>query len=278
MLWRANVRQSQIDECIRLSLFAVDTLPKHPPLGTGDLLLLQLVKADAVPLGLERKRIQFALVFDSAIPDPTGELSRKHWPNAGKTWEWILDCSDTIPTIPFSLESLSLSKDYGGQTNPMYIAPSDQGKIQPYLKGGVAFSQLAEIANAHELLTAIRNFDRVVRLSAPRTTRVSEHERRLRDPWLGNALKVLYDHRCQICTHDFKPRYDVAYADTHLIKAIEEGGEPISSNVLVLCPNHNAIIGAARAGFDHDRLAFFYANGLTERLLLRDHLLRWEVA
>lgn len=97
-----------------------------------------------------------------------------------------------------------------------------------------------------ELLAAIRNYDKVVRLSRPRTTRVSEHERRLRDPWLGDTLKLLYDHRCQICVHDFKPRYGVPYADTRFLTSIEEGGEPVSRNTVVLCPNQDAIIGVTK--------------------------------
>src|SRR3712207_7396229 len=60
------------------------------------------------------------------------------------------------------------------------------------------------------------------------------------DPWLGDALKVLYDHRCQVCTHDFKPRYGVPYADTRFLQPLTDGGEPVSKNVVVVCPNHNA--------------------------------------
>ena len=77
---RLNVQQTQIEECIRLSMFAVDMLPVNPPLQRGEELLLQLVKADAVKLGLESKRVQFALIFDHVRPDPTGEISRQHWP------------------------------------------------------------------------------------------------------------------------------------------------------------------------------------------------------
>jgi hypothetical protein len=48
---------------------------------------------------------------------------------------------------------------------------------------------------------------------------------------------------------------------------------PVSTSVIVLCPNHNAIIGAARARFDRRALMFTYPNGLEERLTLREHLL-----
>jgi hypothetical protein len=65
----------------------------------------------------------------------------------------------------------------------------------------------------------------------------------------------------------------VPYADTRFLKPLEEGGEPVSTNLLVTCPNHNAIIASARARFDERALAFTFPNGLVEKVTLRDHLL-----
>jgi hypothetical protein len=105
---RLNVRQSQIRECIEKSLFAVNQVPRFHK---GEILLLQLVKEEARDYGKLQARIEFALVYDHYEVDHTGEISRQHWPQAGKIWKYILVCSDTIPTIPFSLDELSLSKD-----------------------------------------------------------------------------------------------------------------------------------------------------------------------
>lgn len=270
---RLNVQFSQIEECIRTSLFAVDSLPANPPLQPGEELLLQLTKADAENLGKLDRRVEFALIYDHHGQDPDGAISRAHWPNAGKEWKYIIYCSETIPTVPFSLEKLGLSRDYAGIQQMAHILPEDAAKICPYLKDAIPPLELKALAAVDELLAAIRNYDKVVRLSPVRTTRVSEHERRLRDPWLGDALKLLYDHRCQICVHDFKPRYGVPHADTRFLTAIEEGGEPISRNTVVLCPNHDAIIGVIRPSFDQRMLAFRFPNGLVEKLTLRDHLL-----
>jgi hypothetical protein len=270
---RLNVQFAQINECISTSLFAVDTLPRNPPLQQDEPLLLQLTKADAATHGRLDRRVEFALLFERAIPDATGALSLEHWPQAGKTWRFILQCSETIPTIPFSLEKIGLSRDYGGQMNPQYIEPADEAKIRPYLQGAVAAANFVRPMSVDDLLGAIRNYDTVVRLAPVRTSRVQEHQRRLRDPWLGDTLKILYDHRCQICVHDFKPRYGIPYADTSFLRPLEQGGEPVSKNLLVLCPNHAAIVGAARPQFDPAALAFVYANGLVEKLLLRDHLI-----
>lgn len=270
---RLNVKLAQIEECIRTSLFAVEALPRTHPLEKGELLLLQLVLDDARRLGKEDSRVDFALVFERAEPDPDGSLSRAHWPNAGKTWRYILRCSETLPTIPFSLEKLRLSQDYGGQVNPAYIEPADAAKIRPYIKGGVEPAQLPEVTSVRGILASLRNYDRIIREAPVRTTSVREHSRRLSDPWLGDALKQLYEHRCQICRHDFKPQYGVPYADTRFLVPLDRGGQPVSRNLLVVCPNHDAIIGAAGAEYDDRVLAFHYPNGLVEKVDLRDHLL-----
>jgi hypothetical protein len=270
---RLNVQFSQIEECIRTSMFAVDMLPVNPPLKRGEELLLQLVKADATSLSKLKSRVEFALIFERAVPDTSGSISREHWPSAGKTWKYILYCSETIPTIPFSLERLGLSKDYSGQTNPIHIESSDEARIRPYLKGGTQPDRLSEVASVQELLSAIRNHDRVVQLAPVQTTRVREHERRVNDPWLSDTLKLYYEHRCQICLHDFKPKYGVPFADTLFLRTLEQGGTPISRNILVVCPNHGAIIGITRPEFDLRALVFRYSNGLVEKVMLRDHFL-----
>jgi hypothetical protein len=270
---RLNVQFSQIEECIRTALFAVDSLPRNPPLARGEVLLLQLVKSDAERLGKLDRRIEFALVFDNVRRDLTGNESRAHWPKAGKTWKYILQCSETLPAIPFSLERLALSRDYAGQTNAQYIDPKDEALIRPYLKGGLVAESLTALAGVVPLLRAIKNYDIVARLSPRRVIAVREHSRRTADPWLTDALKSLYDHKCQVCTNDFRPRYGVAYADTRFLAQPSSPEDVVSKNLVVVCPNHRAIIGAAGAEFDASSLAFVYPNGLSEKLLLRDHLL-----
>jgi hypothetical protein len=96
---RLNVQFSQIEECIRTSMFAVDMLPVYPPLRQGEELLLQLVKADATALGKLDSRIEFTLIYDRNVSDATGAISREHWPNAGKTWKHILFCSETPDSV-----------------------------------------------------------------------------------------------------------------------------------------------------------------------------------
>ncbi len=251
-------------------LFAMDSRPTFPP---GEELLLQLVKDDASAMGKLDGRIEFALVYDRSEIDHDGSISRLHWPNAEKVWKYILICSDVVAAIPFSLEKLPLGRSYAGQTQAIEIADEDESLIRPFLMGAARPEAMVDVAGPRAVLQTIRNHDRIVRVEPIRTTRVAEHTRRIGDPWLGNALKVLYDHRCQVCTHDFKPRWGVAYADTRFLNHPDTGGELVSDNLVVLCPNHNAIIGAANGAFERDSLSFRFPNGLREKLLLRDHLI-----
>ena len=269
---RLNVQFTQIEECIRKSLFALPSLPANPPLHKGEELLLQLVLQDARRLGKEDHRIEFALIFDHVEEDSVGEISRRHWPDADRTWRYILHCSETIPTIPFSLERLGLSRSYAGQMTCVHIESGDETKVRPYLKGGTPAADLWAVAGVEDLLRAIRNYDRVMRLAPDKKAVVKEHTRRVGDPWLADALKRFYNHRCQVCLHDFEPQYGVPYADTRVVSSTS-GKASVSTDLVVLCPNHTAIIGAAKADFDRRNLAFRYSNGLVESVTLRDHLL-----
>lgn len=268
---RLNVRFTQIEECIEKAIFAVDSLPRNPALQRGEILLLQMVKNDAARLGKLSMRVEFGLVFEQVQHDPTGALSQKHWPRAGKVWKYLLLCSETVPAIPFSLEQLDLSQDYSGQNQCALIAAEDEPAITEYLQP--EFGRLQGDRTAKRaILQAIRNYDVVLRLTPERTAQVGSYRRTVRDPWPADALKTLYGHRCQVCTQDFLPRYGIPYADVRFIQPIDSGGSLQSSNRLVVCPNHNAILGITRAILDFKTLSFEYPNNLRERLLLTDHL------
>lgn len=265
---RLNVKQSQIRECIEKSLFAVDRLP---PLQKGEILLLQLVKSEALELGKLHSRIEFALVYDHYEVDHIGEISRQHWPQAGKTWKYILICSETIPTIPFSLEDLPLSADYGGRTNPRAIDAKDELLIQAYIWGKMTGYELRDEFGPSLVKEAIVNYDVIVQREKPRKIVVPEHEEYYRDPLLAESLKSIYDHRCQVCGMNFKINYDEPFAETHHIHSLSNGGLDISKNIIVICPNHHRIIHRTDANFDRSKLLYKYPNGLEERLLLADH-------
>ncbi len=212
------------------------------------------------------------MIFDHVQEDPTGQISRQtlagYRPNVAVHPALLGD----DPHDPIQPRGPRPAEHYAGQGNPVYIDPVDEQKIRPYLKGGTSPVDLWNVASVEDLLRAIRNYDEVMRLSPSRTIPVSEHERRTPDTWLPDVLKRFYDHRCQVCLHDFQPRYGVPYADTRVLPDRDSRARP-SRDLVVVCPNHHAIMGAARATFDRRALAFRYPNGLVEKVMLREHLL-----
>ncbi len=133
---RLNVRAAQLPACIRLARFALATKPQRPTLYRGELLLLCLVVEDALPRGEMNRRIEWVLRFHNYELDSDGSKSRRYWPDEGRVWPVILNCSEAQRVVcPFSLEHLGLSQDYSGQDNARLISPEDELKILPYITG-----------------------------------------------------------------------------------------------------------------------------------------------
>lgn len=282
-LRRLNVREAQIDECIRESMFALSEKPRNPELHVGEPLFLQLVMADAKRLGKTRERINFALIFDHIEPDHDGSISRKHWPNEERTWDWIVYGSATIPTIPFSLEYLDLSKNYSSQNNARYIEPIDEEMIRPLILWSLAqqpdrYMQLvpptdiARTFGRERSLAGIFNHDRIALLNPEPERKRMVAEGFNRNAFLADSLKSYYGNRCQVCGNDFLPKYGKSFAESHHIQYLHNGGPDISGNIVVLCPNHHRIIHATQAEFSRASLEYKYPNGLKEHLILPDHL------
>jgi hypothetical protein len=265
---RLNVRQSQIRECIEKSLFAIDQTPHFHK---GEILLLQLVKAEAMKFGKLHARVEFSLVYDHYEVDHTGDISRSHWPSAGKTWKYILVCSNTIPTIPFSLEDLPLSKNYAGISNPLGISQEDEAVISSYVWGRLNGYALRDTFGPSLVKEALANYDVVTKPAQPRKILIPEHEEFYRDSLLAESLKSIYDHRCQVCGMNFKIKYEKPFSETHHIDSLSQGGLDISKNIIVICPNHHRIIHKTNAEFDRAKLLYKYPNSYEERLVLADH-------
>lgn len=131
-MYRLNVAANQIEECINKGMFALSSEPK---IKAGEILLLQLKKSDWLSQGAKSGRIKHALVFQYCKNDPQGRISREHWPNAEKTWKWIVYASAVLDVTPFSLEDLPLTREshYQAQANPVKIDPDDEKCIRSYI-------------------------------------------------------------------------------------------------------------------------------------------------
>lgn len=281
-IWRLNVRETQIGECIHHKKFAISARPKNPEIQKGDILLLQLVSSDAVKLDRQDARVEFALIFDHYEYDHDGAISQAYWPNAEKTWPWIMHCNEIVPTIPFSLENLKLQNNYAGQTNPLLISSEDSKMILPFL---LRIGSIDEIEgkvrkakdlskNDYYLWALLQGNDRIVEDSPDEIGWITKKETReiKRNIELPIILKELYNYSCQICQYDFSPTYGVPYSETHHVVWLSRGGIDHSNNLIVVCPNHHRIIHEAKPIFDREKLTFVYENGLQETLQINNHL------
>jgi hypothetical protein len=133
---RLNVRAAQLDACVELARFALAAIPKNPKIKKGEILLLSLVAEDALPLGKLKCRVEWCLIYESPEGDPDGSKCKRYWPHEGRTWPWILKCSEARRVVcPFSLANVGLSQDYSGQDNARFISLEDEKKILPYVNG-----------------------------------------------------------------------------------------------------------------------------------------------
>lgn len=86
------------------------------------------------------------------------------------------------------------------------------------------------------------------------------------------SLKKLYNNRCQICGCSCGEEYGVSVIQAHHIELFSETHNNDSDNIMIVCPNHHAIIHSANPVFDRSRLCLTFPNGFVEKLSLNYHL------
>jgi hypothetical protein len=89
---------------------------------------------------------------------------------------------------------------------------------------------------------------------------------------VATDLRETYAGRCQVCEFDPRIRYAQEICHVHHVVWLSRGGDNDRSNLVVLCPNHHAIVHRDDAPFDYGSLAFSFANGSVEALRLNLHL------
>ncbi len=85
-------------------------------------------------------------------------------------------------------------------------------------------------------------------------------------------LQEMYAGRCQICAFDPISVYGVNAACAHHIHYLSRGGSDVIENLILLCPNHHAVIHADDAVFDYAKRIFIFSNGRQEPLAFNQHL------
>lgn len=89
---------------------------------------------------------------------------------------------------------------------------------------------------------------------------------------IGDSLKRLYGYRCQMTGERIGDRYDAIVVEAHHIVPFTQSMNNDSSNLIILSPSYHRIIHATKPEWDPTNLAFRYANGVVDKVLLNKHL------
>ena len=79
----------------------------------------------------------------------------------------------------------------------------------------------------------------------------------IRNTAQGNWLKVMYHWRCQLCGTRIRLPGDRWYAEAHHIRPLGRGhADPdVAINIIVVCPNHHAMLDFGGIRLDRDEIA-----------------------
>lgn len=89
---------------------------------------------------------------------------------------------------------------------------------------------------------------------------------------IGESLKELYEFRCQICGCKVGEKYNSNIIHAHHIDYFSKSLNNDANNIMILCPNHHAIIHDKNPKFNKRQKIFTYENGYSEGLKLNLHI------
>ena len=92
------------------------------------------------------------------------------------------------------------------------------------------------------------------------------------DRSIGDALKLLYDYRCQMTGEKVGDEYNALVVEAHHIIPFTESMNNDTSNIIILSPSYHRIIHKAKPEFNRVELQFEFPNGLKERVKINKHL------
>ena len=89
---------------------------------------------------------------------------------------------------------------------------------------------------------------------------------------IADDLKAVYGYRCQICGQYIGEPYGSHLIHAHHIHYFVHSFNNNANNIMIVCPNHHAIIHDLNPIFDFAQKQFHYPNGYVEGLSLNLHL------
>jgi 5-methylcytosine-specific restriction endonuclease McrA len=92
------------------------------------------------------------------------------------------------------------------------------------------------------------------------------------DKTISDNLKRIYNSHCQICGEFIGQKYNTTIIHSHHIEYFSISLNNNADNIMIVCPNHHAIIHATNPTFDRKNKTYNYPNGYKESLVLNIHL------
>ena len=89
---------------------------------------------------------------------------------------------------------------------------------------------------------------------------------------IADDLKEVYGYRCQICGQYIGEPYGSHLIHAHHIHYFVHSLNNNANNIMIVCPNHHAIIHDLNPTFDFTQRQFHYPNGYVEGLAINLHL------
>lgn len=89
---------------------------------------------------------------------------------------------------------------------------------------------------------------------------------------IADDLKAAYGYRCQICGQYIGKPYGSHIIHAHHIHYFVDSLNNNANNIMIVCPNHHAIIHDLNPTFDFTQKKFHYPNGYVEGLAINLHL------
>lgn len=151
----------------------------------------------------------------------------------------------------------------------VYAVPGQQGLLFETVTVGDISQEMDQLAGMpeqmiEEVLSADETAGMDVRLRVARIRRMNHA--------IGDSLKNLYGYRCQICGSFIGESYGSQVIHAHHIDYFSRSMNNDASNIMIVCPNHHAIIHDRNPEFNNKEKTYRYPNGFVEGLALNRHL------
>ena len=85
-------------------------------------------------------------------------------------------------------------------------------------------------------------------------------------------LKMIYNGNCQICGCNYFEIYGVDITEAHHIDYFGKSLNNNINNIIILCPNHHALIHKTNPVYDREKNIFNFSSGIELGLSLNYHL------